>query len=93
MQKNNDEKRKKIRLGQDLLETVIPRPGRRVLITGAGSDLLHTAGTLQAIDEENFSAVVALDGPDGGKGTGRKLNIDYEDICKYEEGCEGGDGE
>ncbi|XP_033845128.1 DNA/RNA-binding protein KIN17 [Periophthalmus magnuspinnatus] len=68
----------KLKLDQNHVETVIPAPGKRVLIlNGQYRDI---EAILEGIDEKNFSATLTLDsGPQKGR---RVDNIAYEDFSK-----------
>uniref|UniRef100_A0A4W5K9E8 DNA/RNA-binding protein KIN17 n=1 Tax=Hucho hucho TaxID=62062 RepID=A0A4W5K9E8_9TELE len=68
----------KLKLDQSHLETVIPAPGKRVLIlNGVYRD---TEALLDSIDERKFSATLTLD---SGRMKGRRVDgIAYEDFSK-----------
>ncbi|XP_076015831.1 DNA/RNA-binding protein KIN17 [Genypterus blacodes] len=68
----------KLKLDQNHLETVIPAPGKRVLIlNGTYRD---TEALLEGIDEKKFCATLTLDsGPQKGK---QVDNVAYEDFSK-----------
>ncbi|XP_059181775.1 DNA/RNA-binding protein KIN17 [Centropristis striata] len=67
----------KLKLDQNHLETVIPAPGKRVLIlNGAYRD---TEALLEGIDEKNFSATLTLD---SGQQKGKRVDVAYEDFSK-----------
>lgn len=66
-----------LRLDQDDLETVIPKPGKRVKIVNGRCR--GEEGELLSIDIENFVVKVQLD-------SGRIVNkIEYEDVCRHEQ--------
>ncbi|XP_017349729.1 DNA/RNA-binding protein KIN17 [Ictalurus punctatus] len=67
----------KLKLDQSHLETVIPAPGKRVVIVNG-----HYRGMeaiLEGIDEKNFSAQLAID---SGPMKGKRVEIAYEDFSK-----------
>lgn len=68
----------KLKLDQSHLETVIPAPGKRVLIVNG-----HYRGTeaiLDSIDEKKFSATLILD---SGRMKGKRVEgVEYEDFSK-----------
>ncbi|XP_015238028.1 PREDICTED: DNA/RNA-binding protein KIN17 [Cyprinodon variegatus] len=67
----------KLKLDQNHLETVIPAPGKRVLIlNGPHRD---TEALLEGIDEKNFSATLTLD---SGPQKGDRVEVAYEDFSK-----------
>ncbi|XP_075900278.1 DNA/RNA-binding protein KIN17 [Nelusetta ayraudi] len=67
----------KLKLDQNHVETVIPAPGKRVLIlNGPHRD---TEALLEGIDEKNFRATLTLD---SGQQKGRSVSVAYEDFCK-----------
>ncbi|XP_063356873.1 DNA/RNA-binding protein KIN17 [Pelmatolapia mariae] len=67
----------KLKLDQNHLETVIPAPGKRVLIlNGPYRDM---EALLEGIDEKNFSAELTLD---SGPQKGKRVDIAYEDFSK-----------
>uniref|UniRef100_A0A8C7QZJ2 DNA/RNA-binding protein KIN17 n=1 Tax=Oncorhynchus mykiss TaxID=8022 RepID=A0A8C7QZJ2_ONCMY len=68
----------KLKLDQSHLETVIPAPGKRVLVlNGVYRD---TEALLDSIDERKFSATLTLD---SGRMKGRRVDgIAYEDFSK-----------
>lgn len=67
----------KLKLDQNHLETVIPAPGKRVLIlNGPYRDV---EALLDGIDEKNFSAALTLD---SGPQKGKRVDIAYEDFSK-----------
>ncbi|XP_069032034.1 DNA/RNA-binding protein KIN17 [Embiotoca jacksoni] len=67
----------KLKLDQNHVETVIPAPGKRVLILNG----LHrdTEALLEGIDEKNFSATLTLE---SGQQKGKRVDIAYEDFSK-----------
>ncbi|XP_055010064.1 DNA/RNA-binding protein KIN17 isoform X2 [Boleophthalmus pectinirostris] len=68
----------KLKLDQNHVETVIPAPGKRVLILNG--KYRETEAILEGIDEKNFSATLTLDsGPQKGRTVD---NIAYEDFSK-----------
>uniref|UniRef100_A0A3Q3N9Q6 DNA/RNA-binding protein KIN17 n=1 Tax=Labrus bergylta TaxID=56723 RepID=A0A3Q3N9Q6_9LABR len=67
----------KLKLDQNHVETVIPAPGKRVVIlNGPHRD---TEAVLEGIDEKNFSASLTLD---SGQQKGKRVDIAYEDFSK-----------
>lgn len=67
----------KLKLDQNHLETVIPAPGKRVLIlNGQHRD---AEAVLEGIDEKNFSATLMLD---SGHQKGKSVDVAYEDFSK-----------
>uniref|UniRef100_H2MRR5 DNA/RNA-binding protein KIN17 n=1 Tax=Oryzias latipes TaxID=8090 RepID=H2MRR5_ORYLA len=66
----------KLKLDQNHLETVIPAPGKRVLILNG--PYRDTEALLEGIDEKNFSATLTLDGHLKGK----RVTVAYEDFSK-----------
>ncbi|CAF88922.1 unnamed protein product, partial [Tetraodon nigroviridis] len=67
----------KLKLDQTHLETVIPAPGKRVLIlNGAHRD---AEALLEGIEEKSFSATLLLD---SGQQKGRRVDVAYEDFSK-----------
>ncbi|KAF1372162.1 hypothetical protein PFLUV_G00262320 [Perca fluviatilis] len=67
----------KLKLDQNHLETVIPAPGKQVMIlNGPHRD---TKALLEGIDEKNFSATLTLD---SGQQKGKRVNVAYEDFSK-----------
>lgn len=67
----------KLKLDQNHLETVIPAPGKRVLILNG--PYRDTEALLEGINEKNFSATLTLQaGPDEGK----RVDVAYEDFSK-----------
>ncbi|CAD7944742.1 unnamed protein product [Amoebophrya sp. A120] len=84
------EAEKKIRIPQKMLETVIPKPGRKIRIVAPGSKHQGKAAVLEKIDEKNFCCAVKLvvsSADNGSIKTGQQQQIwlDYEDICKIDE--------
>ncbi|XP_045928139.1 DNA/RNA-binding protein KIN17 [Micropterus dolomieu] len=67
----------KLKLDQNHVETVIPAPGKRVLILNG--PYRDTEALLEGIDEKNFSATLALD---SGQQKGKRVDIAYEDFSK-----------
>lgn len=68
----------KLKLDQSHLETVIPAPGKRVMILNG--EYRNTEALLEAIDEKKFSATLTLD---SGRWRGKRVEgIAYEDFCK-----------
>ncbi|XP_063304347.1 DNA/RNA-binding protein KIN17 [Pelobates fuscus] len=68
----------KLKLDQTHLETVIPAPGKRVIVLNGGYK--GNFGIMDSIDEKSFSATIVID---SGPLKGRKLDgIPYEDITK-----------
>lgn len=67
----------KLKLDQNHVETVIPAPGKPVLIlNGPHRD---TEAVLEGIDEKNFCATLTLN---TGQQKGRRVNVAYEDFSK-----------
>lgn len=67
----------KLKLDQNHVETVIPAPGKRVLIlNGPHRDI---EALLEGIDEKNFSATLTLD---SGQQKGKRVTVAYEDFSK-----------
>uniref|UniRef100_UPI0037E91BCC DNA/RNA-binding protein KIN17 n=1 Tax=Semicossyphus pulcher TaxID=241346 RepID=UPI0037E91BCC len=67
----------KLKLDQNHVETVIPAPGKRVVIlNGPHRD---TEAVLEGIDEKNFSASLTLD---SGQQKGKRVDVAYEDFSK-----------
>ncbi|XP_041820126.1 DNA/RNA-binding protein KIN17 [Chelmon rostratus] len=67
----------KLKLDQNHVETVIPAPGKRVLIlNGPHRD---TEALLEGINEKNFSATLTLD---SGNQKGKRVDVAYEDFSK-----------
>ncbi|XP_053572406.1 DNA/RNA-binding protein KIN17 [Bombina bombina] len=68
----------KLKLDQTHLETVIPAPGKKLLILNGGYK--GNIGVLDSINEKSFSATIVID---SGPLKGRKLEgVPYEDISK-----------
>uniref|UniRef100_A0A6I8P4C7 DNA/RNA-binding protein KIN17 n=1 Tax=Ornithorhynchus anatinus TaxID=9258 RepID=A0A6I8P4C7_ORNAN len=68
----------KLKLDQTHLETVIPAPGKKVLVLNGG--YRGNEGTLDSINEKTFSATIIIEtGPLKGR---RVEGIQYEDISK-----------
>ncbi|KAG8576888.1 hypothetical protein GDO81_010010 [Engystomops pustulosus] len=68
----------KLKLDQTHLETVIPVPGKQVLILNGGYK--GNFGTLESINEKSFSATIVIS---SGPLTGRKVEgLPYEDFSK-----------
>ncbi|KAM6895931.1 DNA/RNA-binding protein KIN17 [Xenentodon cancila] len=67
----------KLKLDQDHLETVIPAPGKRVLVLNG--PYRDTEALLEGIDEKNFSATLTLD---SGHQKGKRVDVAYEDFSK-----------
>lgn len=67
----------KLKLDQNHLETVIPAPGKRVLILN--DQYRDIEAVLEGIDEKNFSATLTLD---SGQQKGKRVNVAYEDFSK-----------
>uniref|UniRef100_A0A8I3MD28 DNA/RNA-binding protein KIN17 n=3 Tax=Canis lupus TaxID=9612 RepID=A0A8I3MD28_CANLF len=68
----------KLKLDQTHLETVIPAPGKRILVLNGG--YRGNEGTLESINEKTFSATIIIEtGPLKGR---RVEGIQYEDISK-----------
>lgn len=68
----------KLKLDQNHVETVIPAPGKKVLILNG--QYRDTEAILDSIDEKNFCATLTLD---SGPQKGRSIeNIAYEDFSK-----------
>lgn len=67
----------KLKLDQNHVETVIPAPGKRVLILNG--PFRDTEAVLEGIEEKNFSASLTLhSGPQKGK----RVDVAYEDFSK-----------
>nr|XP_046235584.1 DNA/RNA-binding protein KIN17 [Scatophagus argus] len=67
----------KLKLDQNHVETVIPAPGKRVLIlNGPHRD---TEALLEGINEKDFSATLTLD---SGQQKGKRVDVAYEDFSK-----------
>ncbi|XP_044132674.1 DNA/RNA-binding protein KIN17 isoform X1 [Bufo gargarizans] len=67
----------KLKLDQTHLETVIPVPGKQILILNGGYK--GNLGILESIKEKSFSATIVID---SGLLKGRKVDISYEDFSK-----------
>ncbi|KAM9846027.1 DNA/RNA-binding protein KIN17 [Aulostomus maculatus] len=67
----------KLRLDQNHMETVIPAPGKRVLILNG--PYRDAEAVLEGIDEKNFCATLTLD---AGPQRGRRVEVAYEDFSK-----------
>ncbi|XP_030428016.1 DNA/RNA-binding protein KIN17 isoform X2 [Gopherus evgoodei] len=68
----------KLKLDQTHLETVIPAPGKKVLVLNGG--YRGNEGILESINEKNFSAAIIIE---SGPLKGRRIEgIQYEDISK-----------
>ncbi|NXP63963.1 KIN17 protein, partial [Chloropsis cyanopogon] len=68
----------KLKLDQTHLETVIPAPGKKVLVLNGG--YRGNAGILESINEKRFSVTITIDsGPLKGH---RVEDIQYEDVSK-----------
>lgn len=68
----------KLKLDQTHLETVIPAPGKKVMVLNGG--YRGNEGILESINEKKFSATIIIDsGPLKGR---RVEGIQYEDISK-----------
>ncbi|KAL7370546.1 hypothetical protein ABVT39_003667 [Epinephelus coioides] len=67
----------KLKLDQNHVETVIPAPGKRVLILNG--PYRDTEALLEGIDEKNFSATLTLD---SGPQKGKRVDVAYEDFSK-----------
>ncbi|XP_047431763.1 DNA/RNA-binding protein KIN17 [Mugil cephalus] len=67
----------KLKLDQNHLETVIPAPGKRVLILNG--PYRDTEAVLEGIDEKSFSATLTLE---TGQQKGKTVDIAYEDFSK-----------
>lgn len=68
-----------LRLDQDDLETVLPRPGNKIIVVnGRGRGC---RATLLSINENDFNCDIRVD---EGALAGREIKgVDYEDICKF----------
>lgn len=92
---------KKLRIAQDQLETVIPKPGggRKVMLVSSDSrfcghlcELLaltegDDGGSAEASVPTMAARVKVLGPPDdlaSGDGSGRKIHVDLDDICRWE---------
>ncbi|XP_026217408.1 DNA/RNA-binding protein KIN17 [Anabas testudineus] len=67
----------KLKLDQNHVETVIPAPGKQVLILNG--PYRDTEAVLEGIDEKNFCATLTLD---SGPQKGKRVDIAYEDFSK-----------
>ncbi|XP_059703829.1 DNA/RNA-binding protein KIN17-like [Haemorhous mexicanus] len=68
----------KLKLDQTHLETVIPAPGKKVLVLNGG--YRGNEGILESINEKRFSVTITIDsGPFKGR---RVEDIQYEDVSK-----------
>uniref|UniRef100_A0A3Q0R0C3 DNA/RNA-binding protein KIN17 n=1 Tax=Amphilophus citrinellus TaxID=61819 RepID=A0A3Q0R0C3_AMPCI len=67
----------KLKLDQNHLETVIPAPGKEVLILNG--PYRDTEAVLEGIDEKNFSATLTLN---SGPQKGKSVDVAYEDFSK-----------
>ncbi|XP_018550405.1 DNA/RNA-binding protein KIN17 [Lates calcarifer] len=67
----------KLKLDQNHLETVIPAPGKKVLILNG--PYRDTEAVLEGIDEKNFCATLTLD---SGQQKGERVDVAYEDFSK-----------
>ncbi|NXC92775.1 KIN17 protein, partial [Certhia familiaris] len=68
----------KLKLDQTHLETVIPAPGKKVMVLNGG--YRGNEGILESIDEKRFSVTITIDsGPLRGR---RVKDIQYEDVSK-----------
>ncbi|XP_030576139.1 DNA/RNA-binding protein KIN17 [Archocentrus centrarchus] len=67
----------KLKLDQNHLETVIPAPGKEVLILNG--PYRDTEAVLEGIDEKNFSATLTLN---SGPQKGTSVDVAYEDFSK-----------
>uniref|UniRef100_A0ACB8FLR9 Uncharacterized protein n=1 Tax=Sphaerodactylus townsendi TaxID=933632 RepID=A0ACB8FLR9_9SAUR len=68
----------KLKLDQTHLETVIPAPGKKVLVLNGG--YRGNEATLEGINEKTFSATILIEtGPLQGR---RVESVAYEDISK-----------
>lgn len=67
----------KLKLDQNHVETVIPAPGKRVLILNG--QYRDTEALLEGIDEKHFSATLTLD---SGHQKGARVDVAYEDFSK-----------
>uniref|UniRef100_A0A3Q2YM49 DNA/RNA-binding protein KIN17 n=1 Tax=Hippocampus comes TaxID=109280 RepID=A0A3Q2YM49_HIPCM len=64
----------KLKLDQNHVETVIPAPGKRVMIVNG--NFRDTEAVLEGIDEKNFCASLTLDSK------GKRVDVAYEDFSK-----------
>ncbi|XP_003972738.1 DNA/RNA-binding protein KIN17 [Takifugu rubripes] len=67
----------KLKLDQTHLETVIPAPGKQVLIVNG--PYRDTEALLEGIDEKSFTATLTLD---SGQQKGKRVDVAYEDFSK-----------
>ncbi|NXX26063.1 KIN17 protein, partial [Nicator chloris] len=68
----------KLKLDQTHLETVIPAPGKKVMVLNGG--YRRSEGILESINEKRFSVTITIDsGPLKGR---RVEDIQYEDVSK-----------
>ncbi|XP_037098717.1 DNA/RNA-binding protein KIN17 [Syngnathus acus] len=67
----------KLKLDQNHVETVIPAPGKRVMIVNG--KFRDTEAVLEGIDEKNFCASLTLD---SGPQKGTRVDVAYEDFSK-----------
>ncbi|KAK2859126.1 hypothetical protein Q5P01_003746 [Channa striata] len=67
----------KLKLDQNHVETVIPAPGKKVLILNG--PYRDTEAVLEGIDEKNFCATLTLD---SGQQKGKRVDVAYEDFSK-----------
>ncbi|XP_077400615.1 DNA/RNA-binding protein KIN17 [Vanacampus margaritifer] len=67
----------KLKLDQNHVETVIPAPGKRVLIVNGS--YRDTEAVLEGIDEKNFCASLTLD---SGPQKGKQVDVAYENFSK-----------
>ncbi|XP_056879004.1 DNA/RNA-binding protein KIN17 [Takifugu flavidus] len=67
----------KLKLDQTHLETVIPAPGKQVLILNG--PYRDTEALLEGIDEKSFTATLTLD---SGQQKGKRVDVAYEDFSK-----------
>ncbi|XP_061817306.1 DNA/RNA-binding protein KIN17 [Nerophis lumbriciformis] len=67
----------KLKLDQNHVETVIPAPGKRVMILNGNQR--DTEAVLEGIDEKNFCASLTLD---SGPQKGKRVEVAYEDFSK-----------
>ncbi|XP_061523534.1 DNA/RNA-binding protein KIN17 isoform X2 [Phycodurus eques] len=64
----------KLKLDQNHVETVIPAPGKRVMIVNG--NFRNTEAVLEGINEKNFCASLTLDSK------GKRVDVAYEDFSK-----------
>ncbi|XP_061523533.1 DNA/RNA-binding protein KIN17 isoform X1 [Phycodurus eques] len=67
----------KLKLDQNHVETVIPAPGKRVMIVNG--NFRNTEAVLEGINEKNFCASLTLD---SGPQKGKRVDVAYEDFSK-----------